>query len=207
VSEWAHRNRGNLTYAAAGAAITVLAVIFLAWVISSVDTLATANEETTAIATAQDEAIDELSVGLDAVREQVIAAGQIPAAPAAKEITDDLPPLPQPGERGDPGQQGEQGEQGLQGLPGPAGPVGPVGPVGPAGPAGPEGPAGPAGPQGEPGEDSTVPGPTGLTGPAGADGQPPTSWTFVVGGREWSCVRTDPFSFNAPSYTCTATKS
>lgn len=116
---------------------------------------------------------DELRAVDQALRDQLVQAGEDPNV--------DLPP----GEPGDRGPQGEPGEDGrtpacwftagqCQGAQGPAGATGAAGPMGPAGPIGPPGvngtdgvdgapgPSGPPGPQGEPG----------LPGPPGPQGEP-----------------------------------
>ena len=115
-------------------------------------------------------AVSTLAGDVRALREQVLAEGEVPVAPDPTRAVEDLPdraevPVPIPGPRGPSGEQGEPGEVGESGSPGrdgvdgsdgkagEPGAVGATGPAGPAGPPGPQGEPGPAGPQGERGED------------------------------------------------------
>lgn len=141
------------------------------------------------------EAVSTLASDVRVLREQVKAAGEVPAAPDPSQAVEDLEdrarvpvPIPgpagpagpagekgepgepgSPGASGEPGRDGKDGADGEAGAPGEPGAEGPAGPVGPAGPPGPQGEPGPAGPQGERGEQ----GPAGQTCPDGYELQAP----------------------------------
>lgn len=149
------------------------------------------------------EAVSTLASDVRVLREQVKAAGEVPAAPDPSQAVEDLDdrarvpvPIPgpagpagEPGETGKPGSpgasgspgrngsDGQDGTDGEAGAPGEAGAEGPAGPAGPPGPQGEPGPAGPAGEQGEQGERGPAgePGQDGQTCPDGYELQAP-SW-------------------------------
>lgn len=97
----------------------------------------------------------------------------------------------QTGPKGDTGSTGETGASGVNGATGPTGEKGATGTAGTngedgaTGPAGANGEPGPKGEKGEPGEQ----GPTGPQGPVGPQGSMPDSWTMIVDGITYSCVR------------------
>ncbi|MGH2690382.1 MAG: hypothetical protein ACRDKW_16475 [Actinomycetota bacterium] len=144
------------------------------------------------------EIVDTLVRDVEALRQQVLEAGEVPVVPPPEDRIEDLPEL-----------VGPIGPRGFPGLPGPPGLPGEVGPAGANSTVpGPQGPAGAdstvSGPQGPAGADSTIPGPA---GPAGAAGEPPLSWTFTFPpGIEHTCTRTDPFDPDQPTYTCTTSE-
>jgi hypothetical protein len=135
---------------------------------------------------ARQEAIDELAVSTQTLREQLLELGEVPRVP-------DLDILAGP--RGEPGPRGLRGPSGSAGLtvvgpPGPrgapgadgesiVGPPGVDGETGAQGPSGEDGADGARGPAGEPGEAGGAgargptgeAGPQGERGPAGADGE------------------------------------
>jgi hypothetical protein len=164
----------------------------------------------------------------DARRAQLAQLG-IPCAAASSVAAQPAPSaslalVPVPGPTGPAGPQGSPGASGPVGSPGPTGPsgksgvngvsvtgppgangrqgapgpTGATGPQGVAGPAGADGAAGPAGVAGADGKDGT----NGTDGTNGVDGQPPYSWTYSVGPRDFTCVRTDPFDAAKPTYVC-----
>lgn len=132
-------------------------------------------------------AVTTLATDVRALRSQLQAKGETPAAPDPRDAVEDLPdraevPVPIPGPPGEPGRPGQNGTDGLDGadgadgVPGTDGKDGGAGPAGPIGPQGEQGPAGPQGPQG----------PAGKNGADGRDGQAcPT-------GYSWQPAKGDP---------------
>ncbi|MEV0963250.1 collagen-like protein [Streptomyces sp. NPDC049910] len=120
-------------------------------------------------------AVATLAGDVRALRTQVQARGETPAAPDPEQAVEDLPdraevPVPIPGPQGPPGRPGMNGRDGQDGTDGPAGSPGVDGAPGADGRDGATGSAGPPGPQGEPGPAGPQ-GPVGPKGPAGRDGQ------------------------------------
>jgi hypothetical protein len=206
--------------------LLVLSVAALAWY-----ALRTADEErhqARATATANAQAIKQLSDALKTTQAQLTQHGITPKAAPPATIVAGVP-----GATGAAGQSvvGPQGAPGRDGVspdpkavaalvyamihpvPGPKGDTGAAGkdstvpgPVGEPGPASTV--AGPQGPQGEPGPASTVAGPRGdqgdqgNPGPAGPAGPAPSGWTYTAGdGTVYDCA---PDSDGSTHYSCTA---
>lgn len=137
-------------------------------------------------------AVSTLAGDVRALREQVLAKGEVPVAPDPTRAVEDLPdraevpvPIPgpqgpagesgvdgSPGPSGSPGSDGKAGSDGRDGNPGAVGPSGAAGPPGPQGESGPVGPTGPQGGRGEKGEAGEQ-GPPGPACPDGYSLQPP----------------------------------
>ncbi|MFE0036850.1 collagen-like protein [Streptomyces sp. NPDC059015] len=122
-------------------------------------------------------AVTTLATDVRALRSQVQAEGETPAAPDPEEAVEDLParaevPVPIPGPRGVPGRPGDPGEPGVDGRDGADGTPGADGLPGADGKDGAPGQPGAKGEKGEPGKpgERGEPGPQGRPGPACPDG-------------------------------------
>lgn len=138
----------------------------------------------------QTQLILTLTADNSALRDQVIELGQRPVAPPAEDRAVEV------GLPGPQGPTGSTGPRGFQGEPGRDGKDGLNGKDGATGAAGQNGQNGTDGAPGQQG----APGPAGVNG---LNGQAPVSWSFEILGVPYTCVRTDPFNDNAPTYTCT----
>ncbi|MER7814093.1 collagen-like protein [Streptomyces sp. NPDC096153] len=128
-------------------------------------------------------AVSTLAGDVRALRSQVQARGETPAAPDPEQAVQDLPdraevPVPIPGPRGPEGQPGRDGPPGTDGQNGRDGSPGTAGQPGADGQDGAPGEKGEKGDRGEPGETGPQgpPGPHGPPGPICPDGyslQPP----------------------------------
>lgn len=142
------------------------------------------------------DAVSTLATDVRALRSQLQAKGETPAAPDPEQAIADLPeraevpvPIPgppgepgkpgQPGQNGKPGTDGRDGQSGLDGVPGTSGADGSDGDAGPAGPPGPQGEPGQAGPQGD-------------RGPAGEDGKDGADGQACPDGYSWQPAKGDP---------------
>jgi hypothetical protein len=132
----------------------------------------------------------ELRDKVDALYEQVLAAGERPVVEPSSETPAPAPVIgPGPvGPAGAPG-RGPTAEEVLAGISRYCAPGTCVGPVGPAGPAGAPGESitGPAGPSGPPGE--SIAGPPGETGPVGPAGVSVVGVECVLTGENATAFR------------------
>jgi hypothetical protein len=206
--------------------VLLLSVAALAWY-----ALRTADEERStaqATATANAQAVKQLSDALTTVQAQLTQHGITPKAAPPATIVAGVPGATGAAGQSVVGPEGPPGKDGvspdpkavaalvyamIHPIPGPKGDTGTAGkdstmpgPVGAPGPASTV--AGPQGPQGEPGPASTVAGPkgdkgdVGPSGPAGSTGPAPSGWTFTSSdGTVYDCA---PDSAGSTHYSCSA---